>query len=270
MSVAPDPVKIRSIGARGARAMRRLRRAADRVGVVEQSLERRLSDADDFWTTADDVGWSASSHWRSGLGDEAWLEVGRDHRALYEQFAKALDLSITDRVVIEWGCGGGANAVAFAPSAKKFIAADVSADSLAECKRQIEAACETPSESVPIDIANPEQAIAGREETCDVFVCVYVLELTAGPEEAIRILRIAERVLVSGGLALIQVKYHTSDVETRGYKRNYRRNLSSMTTFAIDEFWSRAADCGLVPRLVTLVPENRLDSRYAYYALTKP
>jgi hypothetical protein len=34
-----------------------------------------------------------------------------------------------------------------------------------------------------------------------MYSCVYMLELTAGSEEAIRILRIAERVLVTGGLA---------------------------------------------------------------------
>jgi hypothetical protein len=258
-----------SITARGIRAMRRLRRAADRGG-IEQSLSRRVSDAGEFWSTPEETGWSASSHWRSGLGDDAWLEVGREHRVIFDRFAKALDFTTSAPVVIEWGCGGGANAVAFAPTAERFIAADVAAESLAECERQIQAACDTPSESLLIDIAHPERAIAGLEESCDVFLCLYVLELTAGPEEALRILRIAERVLVGGGLALIQVKYHTADAETRGYRRNYRRNVSSMTTFGIDEFWLHAAECGLVPRLVTLVPENRLDSRYAYYALTKP
>ncbi|KWX66077.1 hypothetical protein ASJ79_06780 [Mycobacterium sp. NAZ190054] len=38
----------------------------------------------------------------------------------------------------------------------------------------------------------------------------------------------------------------------------------------MEEFWNLAAECGLTPRLITLVPENRLDSRYAYYALTNP
>jgi hypothetical protein len=82
--------------------------------------------------------------------------------------------------------------------------------------------------------------------------------------------RIAERLLVDGGIAFVQVKYHNADRNTRGHKRNYRRNLANMTTFGIDEFWLRAQECGLTPRLITLVPRNRLDSRYAYYALTKP
>lgn len=67
-----------------------------------------------------------------------------------------------------------------------------------------------PVEPVHVDIENPERAVDGREGSCDTFVCLYVLELTAGPEEALRIVRIAERLLVSGGLAFIQVKYRTA------------------------------------------------------------
>jgi hypothetical protein len=237
---------------------------------TSQGLARRVDDARGYWTGESGERWLSDSHWRGGLDDETWHEVGQEHLAMFEMFAKGLDRQGGLGVVIEWGCGGGANGVAFAPRAEKFIAADVSADSVAECIRQVAVACDTPTEPVLIDIEHPEQAAAGFAGTCDTFLCLYVLELTAGPEEALRILRIAERLLVSGGMALIQVKYHNMDGRTRGYTRNYRRNLASMTTFAIDEFWLRAQDCGLTPRLLTLVPRNRLDSRYAYYALEKP
>jgi hypothetical protein len=42
-----------------------------------------------------------------------------------------------------------------------------------------------------------------------------------------------------------------------------------MTTYAIDEFWSKADQHGLRPLAVHLVPENFLDTRYAYYLLVK-
>lgn len=237
---------------------------------TSQGLSRRLRDARGYWTRESGERWLSDSHWRGGLDDELWLEVGNDHLELFQTFAKALDRQGDLGVVIEWGCGGGANAVAFAPSAEKFIAADVSADSVAECIRQVQAVCDTPVEPVVIDIEHPEQAAQDREDTCDTFLCMYVLELTAGPEEALRIIRIAERLLTSGGVAFVQVKYHNADPHTRGRTRNYRRNLANMTTFGIDEFWLQAQDCGLTPRLISLVPRNRLDSRYAYYALTKP
>ena len=235
-----------------------------------QALHRRVGDAGRYWSDDSEVGWKANSHWRGGLSDPDWAQVGLDHLAMFDTFAKALDLPDHPATVIEWGCGGGANAVAFAPRCSHFIAADVSADSVAECVRQVGQVCDTPTTGLLIDINDAYAATVGRENTCDVFLCLYVVELTAGPEEALRILDAAQRVLVDGGLAMIQVKYHTTDRATRGHGRNYRRNLANMTTFAIDDFWIQAARHGLTPRLITLVPQNRLDVRYAYYALTKP
>jgi cyclopropane fatty-acyl-phospholipid synthase-like methyltransferase len=172
---------------------------------------------------------------------------------------------------MEWGCGGGANAVVFAAEAEKIIAADVSQSSVDECIAQVRAASDTPVEGVHIDLRDPATAVAGLAESCDTFLCMYVIELTAGPDEAAEILRIAKRVLVSGGMGFIQIRYHTADLATRGRRRrNYGRHLAHTTTFGIDEFWLKIQECGLTPRLLTLVPENRLDVRYAYYALTKP
>jgi cephalosporin hydroxylase len=230
--------------------------------------DRVAGQAERYWSTPAESGWEANSHWRAGIGDQAWLEVGHDHWAMYETFARALRLPAPD-TVIEWGAGGGANAVAFAPHARRFIAADISQDNLDECVRQVRATCTTPIETRRIDLACPEQAVTGLADSCQVFLCLYVVELTTGVDAVRAILDIARTVLVPGGLALVQIKYHTGDSRTRGHAGlTYRRNLASTTTFSVDEFWHLAAECGLVPQLVTLVPENRLDCRYAYYALT--
>lgn len=251
------------------RGLRRLTLAARRLGVA-QSHQRRKGDARQYWADHANGDWAANSHWREAMDPELWTEVGRQHLAIYEQFARALDRPLRPGVMIDWGCGGGANAVAFAPLADRYIAADVSAESVAECIKQVESVCDTPTTAVTVNIDSPETAIADIELDCGLFLCLYVLELTADAEEALRIVRIAEKLLHSGGIAMIQIKYHTADFRTRGRRRNYRRNLANMTTFGIDEFWQHATDCGLTPRLVTLVPENRLDVRYAYFALTKP
>ena len=214
--------------------------------------------------------WESNSHWRDALGDVAFREVGDEHVAIFDRFAKALGVEVDGGTVLEWGCGGGANAVAFAPRADKFIGADISEESLAECERQVRAACTTPIETRRIDLENPERAVADLDATCSAFLCLYVVEVTTGAAEVRRILNVAKRVLAPGGIALVQVKYHTDDPRTRGrLAARYERNLSLTTTFSIDEFWELADGCGLDPKLVTLVPENRLDVRYAYYALTR-
>lgn len=258
----------------GARFLRhnahRLSHVAGLVG-AGQRTSRRLSDAQSYWGTQDGSGWVENSHWRDGIGEANWEDVGRGHLRIFEEFSRALQMPSKPDVVIDWGCGGGANAVVFAPITKRrYVAADVSGESVLECTRQIQSVCDTPTESIVIDIEHPERAVSELGGgSCDLFLCTYVLELTAGREEALRIVRLAERLLISGGMAIFQVKYHTS-FRTRGYTRNYRRNLSNMTTFGIEEFWLVASECGLDPRLIELVPKNLLDSRYAYYALTKP
>lgn len=260
----------RSLVARGAAQLRgATRRVVDGVGITASAPKKRR-DASLYWADPDLPRWRSNSHWRDGLGDEAWWEVGRDHVDIFTTLARGLERAGGLGVTVEWGAGGGANAVAFAPLADRFIAADVSLESLAECTRQVAAVCHTPLETRHINIANPELAAAGLEGKCDTFLCLYVLELTTDPEEALRIVRIAGKVLTNGGMAFVQVKYHTPDWRPTRYRRNYHRTMGDMTTFAIDDFWTKSRECGLTPRLITLVPENRLDSHYAYYALTKP
>ncbi|MBS9533501.1 class I SAM-dependent methyltransferase [Mycobacterium sp. M1] len=224
-----------------------------------------------YWTAEYGVDWRANAHWRSGLGEKTWHEVGESHLRIYQLFAKAFRLPPWPRVMLEWGCGGGANAVTFAPIATRYIAADVSAQSTAECAAQVRAVCPTPVEERRIDLDQPRAAAAGLESQCDTFLCVYVIEATPGQADALEIVRIAESVLKPGGLAVIQVKYHTTDPLTRGRRRrSYRRRSALTTTFGIDEFWLRVQEIGLEPRLIHLVPRNDLDGRYAYFALTKP
>ncbi|MEV3901402.1 methyltransferase domain-containing protein [Mycobacterium sp. NPDC050551] len=244
---------------------------ADRVA-GDRRRASSLRAAHRYWSApGDDDAWQSNSHWRTGLADDLWQDVGRQHLDMYRVFAAGLGRTGGPGVTIEWGCGGGANAASFAPLASRFIAADISADSVAECLTQVRAVCDTPVQGIHIDIADAVAASDGLEGSCDTFLCYYVIELTAAPKDALDILAIAERVLTSGGIAVVQVKYHTAQLGTRGRGgRGYRRHLAQTTTFAIDEFWEHAAASGLIPRLVTLVPRNELDSRYAYYALTKP
>ncbi|KMO73487.1 methyltransferase domain-containing protein [Mycolicibacterium chlorophenolicum] len=232
---------------------------------------RTREQAARYWSaTGSDVSWQSNSHWRDGIGDQAFEEIGRDHWLIYQRFARALRIQAPGRV-IEWGAGGGANAAAFAPRAQGFIAADISLDNLAECARQVKSACSTPLETRRIDLSNPTAAADGLQDACDTFLCLYVIELTVGVEAVRSILGIAQRVLRPGGMAFVQMKYHTGESYTRGWRGlAYTRNLASTTTFTIEEFWRLADECGLSPQLIYLVPHNRLDSRYAYYALIKP
>lgn len=243
------------------------------VTVGARQPESRISaDAQDYWRRPAGATWRGNSHWRDAPvfdGTDLWTRIGAQHLDLFDAGARMCGFDRPWHRVLEWGCGGGANAIHFAPRAGEFIGVDISAETLQECAKQIDAVCETPFRPIAIDVAAPESAIPRIDGTCDVFLSCYVFELVPTPEYGERLLRIAHEVLAPGGLALIQIKYSDGRRRTRSRRRAYRRGLAEMTTYPIDEFWQLGQRCGFVPKAVHLVPRNELDERYAYFFLTR-
>jgi SAM-dependent methyltransferase len=223
-----------------------------------------------YWS---EVHQGRGSHWE-GTGrfvrGDLWMTIGLRHLAMLRRAAKTLDVPATGGRVVEWGCGGGANAVQIAPSAREFIGVDVSNDSLQECARQVAARCDTTFRPVLIDVSHPEAALHHIDCPCNVFLCFYVFELIPSPGYGERILHVAKELLAPGGLALIQIKYDTGSWRTRPRRLSYRFSPGNMTTYPIHTFWQLAARCGFEPQYVELVPEDELDERYAYFVLLKP
>jgi hypothetical protein len=247
-------------------------RALGTAGVVD-SADKLNQDAQEYWRATTGENWKSHSHWRDAdvFGDgRLWSEVGRRHLDLFDRMARVSPRSGPYGAILEWGCGGGANAVHFAPRGSSFVGVEISQDSLDECGRQVAAATSTPYLPILIDAGDPEAVIGRLTEPCDLFTSFYVFELITSQEYGARLLRIAGQVLAEDGLAFIQVKYDTGAFRTRPRRRGYRRGLTDMTTYRIDEFWSLAESCGLVPEAVHLVPKNELDERYAYFLLSKP
>lgn len=239
----------------------------------KQAETKISADAQDYWRRPTGDRWQANSHWQDAQvfqGSDLWNRIGRDHLALFESAARMTGFVRPWKRVLEWGCGGGANAVHFAPRAEQFIGVDISIDTLRECEKQVAAVCGTTFRPISIKVAEPEDAIAEIEGWCDIFLSFYVFELIPSPEYGERLLRIAAEVLAPGGLALIQIKYHDGRWRTRPRRRAYRSGFAEMTTYPVDAFWQIASRCGLMPHAVHLVPKNDLDKRYAYFFLVKP
>ncbi|MGW5747735.1 class I SAM-dependent methyltransferase [Amycolatopsis sp. NPDC003861] len=239
----------------------------------KQSEAKISAEAQTYWDRPAGDRWASNSHWQDSptfQGNDLWSKVGREHLDLFERGARMTGFSRPWRRIVEWGCGGGANAIHFAPRAEEFIGVDISAETLSECEKQVATVCDTKFRSIAIDVSDPEAAIGRVEGWCDIFVSFYVFELIPTPEYGERLLRIAHEILSPGGLALIQIKYDDGRWQTKSRRRAYRTGLAEMTTYRIDAFWKLAAACGLKPEAVHLVPQNELDERYAYFFLSKP
>ena len=254
----------------GVRAEDLLQRVLSRVG-LSQSDSRIAADAHDYWTTSGSPTWKSNSHWRDAhvFGEsDLWHQIGKRHLDMYDRGARTVAFDRPLGRVVEWGCGGGANAVHFAPRATEFVGVDVVPETLDECARQVAAHGDALFTPVLAEVARPERVVE-KVGTCDLFLCFYLFELIPTPEYGERLLRIASRVLAPGGLALIQVKYHDGDFWSRPRRRGYRTSVAGMTTYSVPEFWQLVQKCGLKPEVVELIPENELDRRYAYFLVSK-
>jgi SAM-dependent methyltransferase len=235
---------------------------------------RRERDSQRFWNDPAKADLKTIMHWR-GEGpfeDEAvWLGLGRGHREMLERAAAWAELALPAEGIVEWGCGGGMNAVAFAPLASPYYGVDVNEESLRECVRQVET--EAPGLCVPvlIESESPEEAIARIDGPCDLFFSSYVFEIFPTPDYGLRVMRIAYGLLRPGGVALVQVRYHSGIRPVGSARRAYARNWLSHTSYTIDGFWQSCAEIGFEPMYVTLVPvqPELNESRYAYFALKR-
>lgn len=233
-----------------------------------------IGDSQTFWNAPPDRALKQNSHWR-GAGifadDSRWLAIGQEHLQIYQEFARAVNANPHPKRVLEWGCGGGLNAVHFGRFTGEFCGLDISADSLAECARQMKAEGLDNFKPILIDAANPEAALTLVPGPCDLFISTYVFELLPTPEYGLRVLRVANQLLEAGGMAVIQIKYSEANRETSSRRWSYAKNLAWNATYRIEEFWEAAERCGFTSKMVTLQQKQPLvnDRNYAYFLLLK-
>ncbi|WP_400193780.1 SAM-dependent methyltransferase [Hymenobacter sp. B81] len=265
---------LRSLLGTGYRAGQRL--LHDSLGLHEAE-DKIIADAQQYWDAVSAPGQEGgNAHWR-GNGvfahdDARWLAIGRNNLDRFRRLAGPQWPPRQPACIVDWGCGGGANAVHFAPGAARYYGIDITGTTLAECERQMRAAGLPGFVPVLLPAAAPEQVRALITEPCDLLLSTYVYELFPSKAYGQRVLRLTAELLAPGGLAFIQIKYSDLTLASQPYRWGYARNMANMTTYRIEEFWTLAEACGLSPQAVALEPEQPLvhDRRYAYFLLRKP
>lgn len=243
------------------------------LGFIE-SETKLIGDSQNYWNDQSDAYLKQNSHWR-GVGkfadDSRWLALGRQHLQLYEEFARVLDIKHPLKRIVEWGCGGGMNAIHFGRLAEEFCGIDISSANLEECAKQMTAAGLRNFTPILINAAAPEAVLACVRGPCDLLISTYVFELLPTPEYGLRLLRIACELLTPGGAVIVQIKYSGADQITTSRRWAYAKNLAWNATYKIEEFWQAAERSGFTPMMVKLVPKQPLvnDRNYAYFLLVK-
>jgi SAM-dependent methyltransferase len=209
------------------------------------------------------------SHWR-GQGrwadDAAWRSIGQAHLATVRTMMRAAQCTTPIDRMLEWGPGGGANAVAFAELAGQMIGVDISGPNLDECARQLIASGYGYFQPVHIPADQPENVLNEVTEPIDLFLCTAVFQHMPSQAYGCRVLELAHQLLRPGGLALVQIRYDDGSDHVRCKTGPYDdRSAVTFTSWRIDEFWTLTKEIGFSPIHLSLQPQ----SLYAYYALKR-
>jgi cyclopropane fatty-acyl-phospholipid synthase-like methyltransferase len=177
-----------------------------------------------------------------------------------------MGVTTSPRRIVEWGCGGGANAVHFAPLAQSYVGIDVARPCLQECAKQLDAAGCRNFKPVLIDVSAPETALTEITQKCDLFLSTYVFKVFPTPEYGLQVLRIARKLLNEGGMAIVQVRYIRDSWSSQPKRFSYKRYFDS-NAYRVETFWGAAEKCGFSPQAVQLVPHEKLNDNtdYAYF-----
>lgn len=230
--------------------------------------EKTIDQAARFWAATDQQILREVSHW-AGHGKctdlSVWTGIGRHN---FERFQRLHRMAggPAIRSVVDWGCGGGANAVAFCArlDLDRYHGVDVWEATLAECERQLSAAghgAKFHPTLVPVD--NPETVLDEVTEPVDFFISTAVYQFFPSVEYGAHVTRVAHQLLKPGGLALLQIKYRQEpSSKASSPPPDYASKPAAYTLYGLEEFWRLAVTCGFEP--LGLYLESAVASAYYY------
>jgi len=240
-----------------------------------ESEEKLASDNHDYWNRDySNPILAQDAHWKNkGIfeNQQRWYRLGKEHLDLLLQYSSILNLSFPVKQILEWGSGGGANAVHFAPLTEKFIGVDVTSESLDECNRQVLKSGFNNFYPILINASTPESVLDHRINNIDLFICTYVYEQFPSPTYGLTVLKLANKILKNGGIAFVHIRYNDGKKGFKSKRWGYKFHPYNMTTYTLEEFWEESKDLGFEPLGIYLKPDQPLvrDKWYAYYFLKK-
>jgi SAM-dependent methyltransferase len=172
------------------------------------------------------------SHWR---GSERWYGVGEQH---YKRLEHLYELSNSPKIssMIEWGPGGGVNAVRFLKEMDVFYGVDICQPNLDECNRQVIGHELKKFIPLLVDSDKPESVIDRISGDIDFFMSVAVFQHFPNQEYGEKIVTIASQLLKTGGIALIQIRYDDGSEKYVAKSQDYYQNVITFTSYTLDTF----------------------------------
>ncbi|MFC2023762.1 class I SAM-dependent methyltransferase [Chloroflexota bacterium] len=184
---------------------------------------------------------------------------------MFEKLCLLAEVTRPIHSMIEWGPGGGTNAVQFCSEVTHLYGVDISAANLAECERQLEMRGFLGFRPILVDAKQPELCQACMESPAAFFLSTAVYQHFPSKQYGVRVTELAHRLLADGGAALIQIRYDDGSERFKPRQRDYCSNVVTFTSYGIVEFWQIVTQLGFNPLAIVLDPKVN----YAYYFLEK-
>lgn len=237
---------------------------------ISNRLER-LADASLFWQRdkKDDLHYEKSlSH---HIGARNWEEdkfyaYGEKHVALFQSARRFISPNENERTqkVVEWGPGGGANALAFLKHfGGEYIGIDISKENLDEAARICNDTTCGSFTKCHIDIQNPEAVLEFiQPKSVDLFISTAVFPHLPDKEYAKKVIEIAAVLLKPNAVCMLHVLNSDEIKSTYG---DYNKDVHRNTVFTYEETVALISEVGLVN--VLCVRDSI--ATYSYYVATK-
>ena len=145
--------------------------------------------------------WLGEGRWADEVG---WRRIGEEHFELHRTLLKLAGRREPIRTMMEWGQGGGANAIRFASDVSTYIGVDISDPNLKEVRRQLESRGHFNFRGILIDAAKPESVLVDCDQRLDFFMSTAVFQHFPNKEYGIRVTKIAHQLLADDGIAMIR------------------------------------------------------------------
>lgn len=200
------------------------------------------------------------SHWR-GVGrwadDKKWLGIGKKSLKNIEKLWRFLGrpkASLAGLTIMEWGPGGGSNAVGLKNIALRYYGVDISEKNLNEAARQCVQEVECSDYFKPILLLGPPSQVLKRiPSEVDLFLSTAVFQHFPSKEYAIEVLETVFNALKTNGVAIIQIRFDNDNLmfQQKTKIQEYNKNFITYTSFKVDDFWNTCISVGLTPLYIS-------------------
>jgi ubiquinone/menaquinone biosynthesis C-methylase UbiE len=183
---------------------------------------------------------------------------------VFDNFAQSLSKDCTKLVALEWGCGGGANAVELCKKFKKIFLVDISEQSIAACKERLESAGVSNFEFIHLSTLRDFEKL--KNIRVDAIFSTAVFQHFPSKEYAREVLLEMSKILSSKGFIMIQVRQVIEAELPKEKVMQYAKEAIVAITFSGDEFCGYLAHAGFLKKYTS----ELYQSDYLYCFAIKP